>query len=259
MAPGCGDGIVQPGEECDDANDNNDDACVSCTLAVCGDGVVLEGTEQCDDGNVLDSDACLSTCEPATCGDGFVQAGVEDCDDKNQVDADACSNACKTATCTDKLKNAAETDIDCGGGTCSDCADGKVCKVADDCTSGTCTNGKCAQQTLMVPNCMAANVTAAMVFPMVLQPSCNCHQGGSGGLVMSSVATLLGNTVNVDASQADMKRITPNNVDQSYLLYKVFGQQNNVPGGGGSKMPIGSMLTPTQQCLLVNWVKSGAK
>jgi hypothetical protein len=93
---------------------------------------------------------------------------------------------------------------------------------------------------------------------MVIQPSCNCHQGGSGGLTMTSPATLISNTVNVDASQADMKRITPNNVDQSYLLYKVFNQHNNVPNGGGSKMPLGGNLSAAQQGLLVNWVKSGA-
>jgi hypothetical protein len=156
-------------------------------------------------------------------------------------------------------KNAAETDVDCGGGTCPDCADGKLCKVAGDCASGTCTNGKCAQLTLMVPNCMAADVTAAMVYPMVVQPACNCHQGGQGGLTMTSPATLVSNNVNVDATVADMKRVTPNNVDQSYLLYKVFNQHNNVPNGGGNKMPPGPNLSATQQCLLVNWVKSGAK
>jgi hypothetical protein len=39
-------------------------------------------------------------------------------------------------TCTDTIKNGTETDVDCGGGTCPDCVDGRVCLVNGDC--GTC-------------------------------------------------------------------------------------------------------------------------
>ena len=45
----------------------------------CGNGMVDEG-EDCDDMNADNTDACLDTCMAASCGDGFVQAGVEDCD-----------------------------------------------------------------------------------------------------------------------------------------------------------------------------------
>lgn len=31
-----------------------------------------------------------------------------------------------------------ETDVDCGGGFCSPCRDGKICSVSDDCEGGTC-------------------------------------------------------------------------------------------------------------------------
>ncbi len=48
----------------------------------CGDGVIDAG-EECDDGNVDNDDACLNTCVAATCGDEFVQAGVEQCDGPN--------------------------------------------------------------------------------------------------------------------------------------------------------------------------------
>ena len=50
--------------------------------AACGDGAVDTG-EQCDDANAIDTDACPSSCLNAFCGDGFVQAGVEQCDDGN--------------------------------------------------------------------------------------------------------------------------------------------------------------------------------
>src|SRR6187200_355580 len=50
-------------------------------------------------------------------------------------------------TCTDGLKNGSETDVDCGGGLCPRCADGKVCQLPNDCSSGTCTGGRCALTT----------------------------------------------------------------------------------------------------------------
>jgi len=47
-------------------------------------------------------------------------------------------------TCTDKIKNGNETDIDCGGGTCPKCANGKTCKGATDCINGMCSGAKCS-------------------------------------------------------------------------------------------------------------------
>jgi hypothetical protein len=47
------------------------------------------------------------------------------------------------ATCTDHKRNGNETDVDCGGGKCPRCADGKICDVANDCVSGTCESGQC--------------------------------------------------------------------------------------------------------------------
>src|SRR5687767_7999032 len=45
----CGDGTRDPGEECDDGNDKNDDGCLtSCRWATCGDGFVRAAVEECD-------------------------------------------------------------------------------------------------------------------------------------------------------------------------------------------------------------------
>ena len=66
-APVCGNGIVEAGEQCDDGNTNDHDACGNdCTLCPstppgCGNGVVEPG-EECDDGNTNDSDGCSNTC-----------------------------------------------------------------------------------------------------------------------------------------------------------------------------------------------------
>ncbi|HWB82432.1 MAG TPA: hypothetical protein VG755_46035, partial [Nannocystaceae bacterium] len=45
----CGDGMLQPGEECDQgpSNDNHGACTTSCTLAACGDGYI-QGDEVCD-------------------------------------------------------------------------------------------------------------------------------------------------------------------------------------------------------------------
>jgi cysteine-rich repeat protein len=58
--PICGNGTVEGTEQCDDANTTSGDGCnASCTLEVCGDGVVQTALgEQCDDGNTNPFDGC---------------------------------------------------------------------------------------------------------------------------------------------------------------------------------------------------------
>lgn len=102
QAAACGDGFVQAGVEgCDDGNDDNFDDCRNdCTPSTCGNGI-LEPPEACDDGNASNEDFCLNNCLSAACGDGFVQIGVEDCDDQNTNQTDACLNDCSMASCGD--------------------------------------------------------------------------------------------------------------------------------------------------------------
>jgi general secretion pathway protein A len=91
----CGDGLVDPGEECDDGNDIASDGCLTtCRQAVCGDGVLHAGVEECDDGNASNDDTCLFGCALARCGDGYVHTGVEQCDDGNDIEDDTCSTHC---------------------------------------------------------------------------------------------------------------------------------------------------------------------
>ena len=97
LLPVCGDGHLQPGEECDDGNDDNLDSCVAgCLMNVCGDGYVGPG-EACDD---PDDPNCTPSCALASCGDGITQMG-EECDDGNQSDNDACLSTCLNAICGD--------------------------------------------------------------------------------------------------------------------------------------------------------------
>ncbi|MBL0220945.1 MAG: hypothetical protein IPQ07_44630 [Myxococcales bacterium] len=49
--------------------------------------------------------------------------------------------------CTDRVRDGAETDIDCGGGTCPTCAAGLACTTPADCQTGGCDSGTCRAPT----------------------------------------------------------------------------------------------------------------
>lgn len=111
----CGNGAVNPFEECDDADDDDTDDCLStCVAASCGDGFVQAGVEECDDANDDDTDDCPTNCLIATCGDGFVQDGVEECDDADDDDTDACVAGCVAAACGDGLVQEGVEECDDG-------------------------------------------------------------------------------------------------------------------------------------------------
>jgi cysteine-rich repeat protein len=65
VPPGCGNGVLEQLEDCDDGLANSDeapDACRSdCSLPACGDAVVDAG-EACDDGALWGGDGCSPTC-----------------------------------------------------------------------------------------------------------------------------------------------------------------------------------------------------
>ncbi|MGB0589739.1 MAG: lamin tail domain-containing protein [Myxococcota bacterium] len=95
----CGNGYIEPGEACDDGEENGFEPGFcrpDCTPPLCGDGIVDPG-EGCDDGNLTTGDGCEVTClvtDPdAVCGDNEV-TGLEFCDDGNTQDADGCSAEC---------------------------------------------------------------------------------------------------------------------------------------------------------------------
>ncbi|HVK84313.1 MAG TPA: DUF4215 domain-containing protein [Kofleriaceae bacterium] len=65
-----------------------------CITPGCGNGVV-DGAEMCDDGNVALGDGCSADClSDETCGNGVLDF-FEACDDGNHLSADGCSSACR--------------------------------------------------------------------------------------------------------------------------------------------------------------------
>ena len=152
--PHCGDGEQDPGELCDDGQNNSDHAAckLDCTPQACGDGLLGPG-ELCDDGNQESSDACTAKCRPAACGDGFLQPG-ELCDDGNLSDLDACTAVCAQNVCGDGLLYTgvevcddagatATCDLDCSAPECGDgdlnAAAGELCDDGNDLDNDACT------------------------------------------------------------------------------------------------------------------------
>lgn len=132
----CGNGQVQPvcGEECDDGDSDNSDACLSdCSAAVCGDGFVYLDFEECDDGNSDDSDACLSDCTAAVCGDGVVHEAAEDCDDAGE--SALCDPDCTDAVCGDTTVNQTAAE-QCDNGAANSDTQPDACR--SDCTQAAC-------------------------------------------------------------------------------------------------------------------------
>lgn len=64
--PWCGDGLVDPSEICDDGiNDGSYGGCQPDCMSVaphCGDGIIQSGDEDCDDGDALDGNGCNINC-----------------------------------------------------------------------------------------------------------------------------------------------------------------------------------------------------
>jgi fibro-slime domain-containing protein len=179
---GCGDGVIQSTEVCDDGNSSSGDGCGAecqhieqnfacptpgepCVSTVeCGDGTV-SGMETCDDGNTQSGDGCSADCmkqdgwtcptpgapcRAASCGDGIV-AGDEQCDDGNTESGDGCDANCQREDgyiCPDPGEDCKETT--CGDGVVEgseECDDGNP-HIGDGCTpfcevEPTCSGGSC--------------------------------------------------------------------------------------------------------------------
>jgi hypothetical protein len=97
----------------------------TCHGTLCQDGA--------KDGTETDID-CGGTCS-VKCADG------KGCNVSGDCTSNHCSGAggtCLPVACFNTTKDGAETDVDCGGGTCPKCATGKACAASGDCTSTFC-------------------------------------------------------------------------------------------------------------------------
>jgi len=100
-------------------------ATMKCVATICDDGIM--------DGSETDVDCGGSTCNK--CLGGKSCLANTDC---ISGFCNSTTNKCVASQCEDGLKDGAETDIDCGGGTCMKCGATKACSSGGDCTSGYC-------------------------------------------------------------------------------------------------------------------------
>jgi hypothetical protein len=126
----CGPGCATCGilKKCVNNGDCASARCVRnlCVLASCTNGQ-KGGTETA-------SDCGGPSCAP--CSPGAACNVASDC--TTSVCGNFGGKICFLNSCTDTVKNGAETDVDCGGGTCAKCPNDKRCAMPADCTSGNC-------------------------------------------------------------------------------------------------------------------------
>jgi len=126
------DGMGDTTTEIDDSDTPNDGK--ECTTDSCSMGnpvytPVAESTACTQGGKVCNSaGVCVECVKGSDCMSGV-------CDP---------TFVCAPPGCTDGVKNGDESDVDCGGTTCSPCPSGKACSVATDCKGGICTGQVCA-------------------------------------------------------------------------------------------------------------------
>jgi cysteine-rich repeat protein len=121
----CGDGVLDPGEACDDGNDINTDGCI-----------IIKKLDPATNTMVVDQ---AKSCKKAQCGDGFIAAGIEACDagtqNVNPSDATAINNitnACSYGkTCQFCTSSCTVSSV--SGGYCGDL---KVTPAYEACEAG---------------------------------------------------------------------------------------------------------------------------
>jgi hypothetical protein len=132
-----------------------------CRLAICdGNGnttTIPDNNDVASDNNECTTDGCsagspthvpVTAGTPCTTGGGKVcsVAGTcVECASGTDCATGVCkNNICIAAQCNDTVKNGSETDVDCGGGTCPQCAFNKLCGSDSDCKGGSCVGSHCA-------------------------------------------------------------------------------------------------------------------
>jgi cysteine-rich repeat protein len=121
----CGDTIVEPGEQCDDGNDDNGDCCSStCQFEPednpCDDGIACSTGDHCNASGI-----CVYDENPCLCGNGSIDAG-ETCDDGNTANGDCCSSTCQPSNLGSPCDSPAP----------STCTPTGACDAAGTCSGG---------------------------------------------------------------------------------------------------------------------------
>ena len=135
----CGDGALNPGEQCDDGNLFDGDGCsTTCQNEITG----CFGDADCDLGEFCLGDLALGpgTCGIPVCGDG-IRHGAEQCDDGNTDAGDGCSATCQLEGAGGQCQGAGDCTAEapvCSGGVCVQCASDQDCSAGTICNASVC-------------------------------------------------------------------------------------------------------------------------
>lgn len=146
-APGCGNGTVDPGEECDDGNTVSRDGCSNTCRSERANGATCNVGTQCRSGNCIDGVCCDTACN----------GQCEACALPGRV------GTCSAVTGTPVSPRTACTGSGACAGTCNGtnrttCTNPTTCSVAG-CLVGTCNAGNC---TMLRPQCALPLVCEAL-------------------------------------------------------------------------------------------------
>jgi cysteine-rich repeat protein len=206
----CGDGVVQAGEDCDDADAAKDNVCDATCRFTCGNGVVdVDVGEQCDTAIASGPGACPATCDDgAACTDDALNSSgctaacvhapiiaAADGDRCCPPGADANTDSDCAAICGNGVLEAGETcdsGIMAGAGACpTACDDALVCTTDVLTSAGTC-QAACSFPPITTPaggdGCCPAGANAttdgdclAVCGNGVVEPSETCDIGIASG------------------------------------------------------------------------------
>jgi len=108
-----------------------------------------------------------------------------------------------------------------------------------------------------VPTCTPVTITATQLFANVVSASCSCHKTGAPRMANAADLGLL---VNKMPRSAMMPLVTSGDINRSYLVFRLTGEGDLIPGGSSGFMPLGgTKLNTSQMCQWVNWIKSGTQ
>jgi len=97
------------------------DVSLSCVPGGCGNGITEPG-EECDDGNIINTDDCKNDCTHNICGDGYLNIGTEICESTDSV---SCTSALGTSSSGTAPCNSTCT----GWETASNCTKTYICSL----------------------------------------------------------------------------------------------------------------------------------
>lgn len=118
------------------------------------------------------------------------------------------------------------------------------------------------------PSCGVAVVTADQLYTNVFKANCTqngagCHATGSGGVTITSGATLRLSWIDKVLEGARVPVVKSGGgdaaVNGSYIMYKLLNQAAVAGGNNTSSMPKGgAKLADADLCQFINWIKNGA-